>query len=95
MVLMHLQSPHGLKEGILKYDYAKEVGYKQLEGGMKAHNNIVVNVGRRGSMYLKLSSLKTKLVLAFRWKRKNESNGRSEWKFVLVHVPRFYTLVKY
>ena len=66
MVLMHLQSPRGLKEGILKYDYAKEVGYKQLEGGMKAHNNIVVNVQRRGSMYLKLSSLKTKLVLAFR-----------------------------
>ena len=64
MVLMHLQSPRGLKEGILKYEYAKEVGYKRLEGGMKARNNLVVNVGRRGSMYLKLSSLKTNLVSA-------------------------------
>ena len=63
MVLMHLQSPCGLKEGILKYDYAKEVGYKRLEGGMKARNNLVVNVGRRGSMYVKLLSLKPKLIL--------------------------------
>ena len=65
MVLMHLQSPRGLKEGILKYDYAKEVGGKGL-GGLNARNNLVVNVGRRGSMYLKLLSLKTNLVLAFR-----------------------------
>ena len=28
-----------------------------------AHNNLVVNVGRRGSMYVKLSSFKPNLVL--------------------------------
>ena len=66
MVLRHLQSPHGLKEGILKEDYAKEDGDKGLEGGLKAHNNLVFNVGRRGSMYVKLSSLKPNLLLSFR-----------------------------
>ena len=65
MVLRHLQSPHGLKEGILKYDYAKEVGDKGL-GVLNARNNLVVSVGKRGSIYLKLSSLKPNLVSSFR-----------------------------
>ena len=34
-----------------------------LEGDMKDHNNRVVNVGRRVSVYVKLSSLKPNLVL--------------------------------
>ena len=63
MVLRYLQSPHGLKEGILKEDCAKEEGNKGSEGGLKAHNNLLVNVGRRGSMYVKLPSLKHNLVL--------------------------------
>ena len=65
MVLRHLQSPHGLKEGILKYYYSKEVGDKGL-GGVNAHNNLVVNVGRRGNIYLKFSSLKPNLVSSFK-----------------------------
>ena len=63
MVLRHLQSPDGLKADILKEDYAKEKGDEGLEGGMKACNNLVVNVGRRGSVYVKLLSLKPNLVL--------------------------------
>ena len=62
MVLRHLESPHGLKEGILKEDYTKEEGDKGVEGSLKACNNLVVNVGRRGSMYVKFSSLKPNLV---------------------------------
>ena len=53
MVLRHLQSTHGLKEGILKYDYAKEVGDKGL-GVLNARNNLVVSVGKRGSIYRSL-----------------------------------------
>ena len=63
MVLRLLQSPHGLKEGILKEDSAKEEGYTGLEGVIKDHNNLFINMVRRGSMYVKLSSLKPKLVL--------------------------------
>ena len=63
MVLRHLQSPHGLKEGILKEDYSKEEGDKGLAGFLKARNNLVVNVGRRGNMYVKFSSSKPDLVL--------------------------------
>ena len=37
MVLRRHESPHGLKEGILKEDYAKEEGDKGLEGGLKGH----------------------------------------------------------
>ena len=61
MVLRHLESPHSLKEGILKEDYAKEEGDKGVEGSLKACNNLVVNVGRRGRIYVKFPSLKPKL----------------------------------
>ena len=63
MVFRHLESPHGLKEGILKEDYAKEEGDYGLEGGMKAHNNPLVNVRRTGILYAKVSLLKPNLVL--------------------------------
>ena len=61
MVLRHLESPHGLKEGILKQDYAKEEGDKGLERVLNTHNNLVVYVGIRGSMCVKLSSSKPNL----------------------------------
>ena len=47
MVLGHLESRHGLKEGILKEDYAKEEDDKGLVGGLEVWNNLVANVGRK------------------------------------------------
>ena len=92
MVLRNLESPHGLKKGILKYEYAKEEGDKGLEGGPKSHNNLVVNVGIRGSMYVNLFQLKPNLVLGEDVKMNQivEASG----KCARVNVPRFHTLVK-
>ena len=94
MVLRHLESPHGLQEGILKKYYTKEEGDKGVEGSLKACNNLVVNVGRRGRIYVKFPSLKPKLVLGEYLKMSQLLKLRVEI-CIRLHVPTFHKFVKF